>query len=231
MKLNGTPEELWMYSLFQRRLYHDVEKEVDLEGRRQRGREASARQRARRPEDIARQKKESRLRCRDKNPVETRRKNRGFLKRWKENNPDKVSAARKRRWANSEQGKQAKENKKYFASEEYRKTRKEIVRKQIKDWRNEFPEKVRESGAKRRAAQINACPPWVDRVAIQRVFEAAKALTDLSGTLYHVDHIWPLNHKEFSGLHVPWNLQVLTAKENMSKGNKRPQEWLLQGLI
>ena len=93
----------------------------------------------------------------------------------------------------------------------------------LKQWRKVNPNKDRVHSAKRRAARLNATPTWLDSDQLQWIewhYKQAAILEELSGIRYHVDHIHPLQGTTVCGLHVPWNLQVIPASENISKSNK-----------
>jgi len=59
---------------------------------------------------------------------------------------------------------------------------------------------------------ISAIPEWLTEEHKRQI----KVIYDNRPEGYHIDHIIPLSK---GGLHVPWNLQALPAKDNLSKGN------------
>jgi hypothetical protein len=73
---------------------------------------------------------------------------------------------------------------------------------------------------KRRATILRAMPPWADVRAIAEVYRQADEVTKATGVPHQVDHIVPLQGRTVCGLHIPWNLQVIPAKENQRKFNK-----------
>jgi len=85
------------------------------------------------------------------------------------------------------------------------------------------PSKTLALGAKRRSAQLKRTPTWLtenDHWMIEQAYELSVLRTKLFGFAWHVDHIIPLQGKYVSGLHVPINLQVIPATENLRKANK-----------
>ena len=84
---------------------------------------------------------------------------------------------------------------------------------QWRAWYDRNKEKQKEKAMFEKAEKLQRMPPWVDKQAIAEIYANRP-----EG--HHVDHIIPLRGKNVSGLHVPWNLQYLPAKENMSKGNR-----------
>ena len=65
-------------------------------------------------------------------------------------------------------------------------------------------------------------PKWLTKEAkslITAIYKEAKALRK-GGLNVHVDHIIPLLGNNISGLHVPENLEIVPALDNLTKRNK-----------
>ena len=143
------------------------------------------------------------------------------IKEYRKANSDKIKERMKEyAKANSDKIKELKK--------EYRKANSDKIKERSRDYAKANPDKLNAIRAKRRSKKLQATPPWLTKEhlsAIRMYYTKSKALEKATGIKHHVDHIVPLQGKNVCGLHVPWNLQVLTASENSSKNNSYPDEW------
>lgn len=89
-------------------------------------------------------------------------------------------------------------------------------------WAKNNPGKVNAQTARRYAAKTRATPKWLDADQLwllKEAYDLAKRREIALGFKWEVDHIVPLRGKTVSGLHVPWNIQVIPATTNRRKSN------------
>ena len=158
-----------------------------------------------------------------------RRVNRDFLLaqgrvRYAERQPEMVAIAKAYRGRNLESTRANK--RRYYAENKEkclavtRKWREQFGKQWEQNHRSQNPGVYRAKTSKRRAALLQAVPPWADLGKIQEFYDTADALGMWTGEWHHVDHIVPLLGKTVRGFHSQDNLQILSADDNRRKGNR-----------
>ena len=133
-----------------------------------------------------------------------------ITKAYRDRNPEKVRAAARAYYAKNREARLA-----YLA-----KWREQFGKQWERAARAQDPGVFRAKSSKRRAALLQAVPPWADLGKIQEFYDTADALGMWTGEWHHVDHIVPLLGKTVRGFHSHDNLQILSADENRRKGNR-----------
>lgn len=155
--------------------------------------------------------------CRNKaQRTKDRDKRIAYLKAWKLANQERVkelcrasqkrrpeaAAVRRRRWIEKHPGR---------------------MRESRARWKKANPGAIAANVRYRQLVKENATPAWltlIQRKQMRRIYEEAALMTKQTGISHEVDHVVPIRGKLVCGLHVPWNLQVLTAHENHRKSAK-----------
>ena len=99
----------------------------------------------------------------------------------------------------------------------------ETLREYRNAWKKNNLTQVRADTKARRRKHRQATPLWLTRrqkSEIRQIYQIAITMSQTTGEQYVVDHIVPLRSDVVCGLHVPWNLRVMTQEENLKKSNK-----------
>lgn len=81
-------------------------------------------------------------------------------------------------------------------------------------WAKKNPDRMAAAQARRKAKKRKATPVWGNKALIFAIYKRAKELS------LEVDHVIPLQSNIVCGLHVPFNMQLLTKSQNSSKQNR-----------
>lgn len=130
---------------------------------------------------------------------DTHKRKKEYKNEWNKENAEKVAAYKRK----------------------YAEANKELRVQQTERYRKANPEYYREYASlysrKKQHAKIKSLTE-LDELVIAEMYDLARR------TGMEVDHIVPLTNKLVSGLHCPWNLQLLTREQNARKNNKFCQE-------
>jgi len=97
-----------------------------------------------------------------------------------------------------------------------------------KQWAKDNKERAAFNAARKRARKLKATPNWLtdlDFQKMQMLYNISALVQKQTGVKMHVDHIIPLQGKNVSGFHMPENLTILKATDNISKSNSFEPIW------
>lgn len=140
-----------------------------------------------------------------------------YSKAWRAANRDDELARRRNRHAEIRDSVNERRRLQYAVNPILNRERSKEYYHTHKDWSNA------RTMARRKAknqASLRGLPG--EHEIVLEFYREARRKTEETGVQYVVDHIYPLNGERSCGLHVSWNMQVITGAENDSKGNKEP---------
>ena len=136
-------------------------------------------------------------------------------KQWRRNNKDRVQKRDAMYY-------QKYKSRKIEYANEYRSKFPEKTALVCRNWRAKNKHKHAHSERKRQAAKMSATPKWLsksDYVWMDKIYYQARLTSDKYSADINVDHIIPLQGKDVCGLHVPWNLRLVSRSYNSTKNN------------
>jgi hypothetical protein len=163
-----------------------------IDKHRERRNELQRERRKRNPEKYKKQEKTYNEKNREKRRFKTAE--------WRKNNPERSKQS------------QLKTREKY----------KDRYNSKTREWREKNKIKTVEYSIRRSLAEALRTPKWLNEQQLNDivdVYKKAKEVSISTGLHMQVDHIIPLRGNNVSGLHVPWNLQIIEGKLNGKKSN------------
>jgi hypothetical protein len=139
--------------------------------------------------------------------------------RYVKNHPD-IIASKQKRWREAHIDEVRVKDRVH--AQVFRNANKELIKIRKKTYAQNNTDIINTNVAKRKAAKLQRIPKWTtetDLWMIKEIYALSALRTKLTGVLWHVDHILPLQGEIVSGLHTPFNMQVIPAIENIKKSN------------